>query len=380
MKKSRNNKGKNKITKSCEPLIKLRLYSLARNNLTNYINADHGSRSDTSEAYGLLSQVDLIQGDLRKAEYHVSRSLFNNRENIAALFSKAYVYIAEKNYEDALSTYFLISNIDPNNKLAKRNIERIRNIDITKKRPPARKYLIYSHFSSTMKFSALAATLVFIAIMSYLSVNVFYPMIELRFFDSEQRQLRERLRNFYLFDGLEDIEAQGTQSITYSPKQVADMFALTKDHMIKGDVNSAVTIINTARASDINVYLKEQFERLSSFIIAPNYNALKNNISYSALIENPSLYIGGFVKWVGTLDSFERVKNDDGEEETLARVVVLSSSGDAAEGIAMVTFNIDTDLTKNERLEIYGRIEGFNAQRKIPILRNHIVKHLPQRQ
>ncbi len=374
-----------KITKRCEKLIKLRFYPMARNLLVNYINNETGSRDINSEAYSLLSQIDLVQGDIPKAEHHISRALLADRSNVIALMSKAYVYIAEKNYEEALRTYFTVLSIEPANKLAKININRIKTLSKFKKRPAARKYLVYSSLPTTAKFGILACFLAFVVVMSYLSVNIFYPMIELRFFDLEQRQLRERLNNFYLFDGLEELEAEGSQSITYTPKQIADMFALAKDNMIKGDINSAVTVINTARGSDINIYLKEQFERLSSFIIAPNYNALKNNISYTALIENPALYIGGFVKWTGRLDSFERVKNENGDEEKLARIVVVSNSSsslmsgeEVSEGIAIVIFDIDTELTKNEKLEVYGRIESFNSQRKIPTIRSLVVKHLPQ--
>lgn len=368
-----------KITNKAYQLIKLRLYQNARNILVKYINNDNNSNKKDvlGEAYALLSLVDLIQKDLRKAEHHVSRSLLIDRSNTIALMSKAYVYIAEQNYEEALRTYFTILSIEPKNKLAETNIERIKKIGQPKQRPPARKYLIHSRLPTTMKYSILAGTLVFIAIMSYLSVNVFYPMIELHFFSIEQKQLRERLNNFYLFDGLEDMEAEATQSITYSPKQVADMFTLAKNNMIKGDINSAIVIINTALNSDINVYLKEQFERLSSFVITPDYNALKNNISYTDLIETPSLYIGGFVKWTVILDSYEKVKNENGEDEILARVVALSSNGQSSEGIATVIFKPSTQLSKNERLQIYARIESFNSARKIPTLRNIILKHLP---
>lgn len=372
-----------KITNKAYKLIKLRLYSIARDSLVKYINSDSGNREVLCEAYALLSLLDLIQKDLRKAEHHVSRSLLIDRSNTIALMSKAYVYIAEQNYEEALRTYFMVLAIEPDNRLAKINLDRIRKIGETKKRPKARKYLIDSRLPATMKYSVIAATLVFIAVMSYLSVNVFYPMIELRFFSLEQRQLRERLNDFYLFDGLEDIEAETTQSITYSPKQIADMFAMAKSNMVKGDINSAVVIINTARGSDINVYLKEQFERLSSFIITPNYNSLKNNISYTDLITTPSLYIGGFVKWVVSLDSFQKIKNEDGDEEILARVVALSGGGygseEISEGIAMVVFKEGTQLSKNERLEIYARVESFDSARKIPTLRNIVVKHLPPR-
>ncbi len=369
-----------KITKKAYKLIKLRFYSSARNILVKYINGDSGSKDILGEAYGLLSLIDLIQKDLRKAEHHVSRSLLINRSNTVALMSKAYVYIAEQNYEEALRTYFMVLAIEPGNNLAKTNIDRIKNISKLKKRPSARKFLIRSRFPTAVKYSMVVGTLVSIAIMSYLSVNVFYPMIELRFFNLEQRQLRERLNNFYLFDGLENVEAENTQSITYSPKQIDDMFTLAKSNMIKGDINSAVVIINTAFNSDINVYLKEQFERLSSFIVTPNYNALKNNISYTDLIETPSLYIGGFVKWVVNLDSFEKVRNEDGYDEILARVIVFSGNGDTSEGLATVIFKADAQLTKNERLEIYARIESFNSARKIPTLRNIVVKHLPPKQ
>ncbi len=369
---------RSKITNMGNKLIKLRLYSSARNMLVKCINGDNGNRDIISEAYALLSQVDLIQGDIAKAEHHISRALISDRDSIIALMSKAYVYIAEQNYEEALRTYFRILSIEPANKLAKLNIDRIKNIgNRIQKRPPARKYLVYSRLPAAAKFSVLGATLALIAVLSYLSVNVFYPMIELRFFDEEQRQLRQRLNNFYLFDGLEELEAEGSQSITYTPKQISDMFNLAKNNMIKGDINSAITVINTARGSDINVYLKEQFERLSAFIIAPNYNALKNNISYTTLIETPSLYIGGFVRWKVRLDSFERGRDDEGNEQTVARVIVLSN-GDVSEGLATIIFDANSDLTRNEILEVYARIESFNSARKIPTLRNIVLQHLPE--
>ena len=365
-----------KTMKGCHTLIDLRFYRTAKSSLLKYISSSKGARN--SQAHALLGEISLIQRDMAAAENHISKSLLIDRNNITALMGKAYIHLVNQNSEDALRTYFTILAIEPSNSLAKLNIEKIKKISKSGIKLVPRKYLIYSYVPSVLKPILLILFVFTIAFGSYLSINMLYPRIRIMFLDKEQRELREKLKDIYLFEGLEDGRIpESAQSPTYSPKEIADMFELAKDKMGVADVNSAMAIINKALHSDINDYLKEQFKRLSLFIIAPDYTLFRNNISYGTAISEPDIYIGGFVKWTVRVDSFKKSVDADGEEILLARVLVLSEDGKTTDGLAELECSIDTKLENNEKIEIYARIKNFDIVKKMTILNTIVIKHLP---
>ncbi len=364
-----------KIIRACHSLINMRFYNAAKNRLLKYI-ATNNSIKD-AEIYGLLGQISLLQKDVRAAENYIHKALLIDRNNITALLAKSVAQLMLGGSEEALRIYFTILAIEPDNKIAKANINRIKNNNKFDINIDVRKYLVYKKMPPVQKFIILILLVSFLAAVAYLSINIVYPKIYIMFLDEEQKALRKRLEDVYLFDGLENVDmAEGQGSFSYSPQEIADMFNLAKEKIGQADVNAAMQIINTALHSDINQYLKEQFERLSLFITAPDYTSFKNNISYQTVIENPNLYIGSFVKWTVVVQSILPLENGD-EGENTAVVIIMSDDGKTALGLAEIIYSLDTKLQENQKIEVYARIKNFDIRKKMTILNSIVIKHLP---
>lgn len=355
-------------------LIKRGNYKKAKDILIAYCTV-----SRSAEAFSLLAISYIFLNDFTAADIQIEKALKYDPSSSDARLAKAYISLNSGHRENALREYFSILDIEPENKMAKSNIERIRFLTNSVKsqelRP--RDYLIYSKVVFPKKILATVFLTVSISVILYFTVNLIYPVIKYRILNKEQMALRKKLEAVYLFEGLEkDKIPESAKSATYSPKQVADLFDKAKKNIRGAEVNSAVMIINSALQSDINEYLKERFRVLKSFIIAPDYTIFKDNLEYLTVVSNPDLYNSGFVKWKAEVLSVSKITND-GITKNKARILVYNSLKNKIDGIADIITEESITLTPKKLIEVYAKVDGYDNKEHSLQLTAQVIKHLP---
>ena len=148
--------------------------------------------------------------------------------------------------------------------------------------------------------------------------------------------------------------------------------------MRSASVNEAVMIINGALESDINEYLKERFRVLKNFIIAPDYNIVKESPDYLTVVHNHGLYEGGYIKWKADVSAISQT-NIDGVKKNKARLLIYDSNGKEILGVADLIFNQNISLENRSHIEVYAKILGYDNSSRAVLLDTQIIKHLPNK-
>ena len=366
---------KSKISYTAYTLIKKKKYKKAKDLILN-----NKSKLD-ADAYAMLAFADIFLKDFYGAEEVSRKALREDNFCINAMLAKAYISLHNGHRENALREYFRILDLEPENKIAKDNLERIRFLTNNARGDEInpRVYLLGKRKISVSKFILLIPIAFILTLGSYLIIDRVYPKIRYVLLDKDQKELREKLENVYLFEGLEDGKIpESAQSPTYSPREVAEMFDKAKNNMRSASVNEAVMIINGALKSDINEYLKERFRVLKNFVIAPDYNIFRESPNYLTVTENYDLYNGGYVKWKADVNNVIQT-NIDGVPKKRARILVYDIDDKNIAGVADLIVNITVALEPKNYIEDYGKILGYDTKQKSIQLEGQIVKHLPKK-
>lgn len=368
---------KSKIADRAYTLIKKKKYKKAKNFLlSNKIKISHDA-----DALAMLSFADIFLNDFYGAEELARKSLREDSFCFNGMLAKAYVSLHNGHRENALREYFRILDLYPESKIAKDNIERIRFLTNNAKGDEInpRAYLLGKRQLSVSKFIILIPIAFILTFASYITIDRLYPKIKYVLLDKDQKELREKLENVYLFEGLEDGKIpDSAKSPTYSPREVAEMFDKAKNNMRSASVNEAVMIINGALKSDINEYLKERFRVLKQFVIAPDYNIFRESPDYLTVVENYDLYNGGYVKWKADVNRVVQT-NVDGVPKKKARLLIYDINNKDIAGVADLIVNVTVTLEPKNYIEVYGKILGYDTKQKSIQLEGQIIKHLPKK-
>lgn len=137
-------------------------------------------------------------------------------------------------------------------------------------------------------------------------------------------------------------------------------------------------IINGALDSDINEYLKERFRVLKNFVIAPDYNIFKESPDYLTVVQNHSLYEGGYIKWKADVSKVSQT-NIDGIPKNKARLLIYDNNEKEIVGVADLIFSGNIHLENKSHIEVYAKILGYDNSQRAVLLDTQIIKHLPIR-
>ncbi|WP_304332024.1 hypothetical protein [Brachyspira innocens] len=368
---------KSKIASTAYTLIKKKKYKKAKEFLLN----NKSRIVNDADALAMLSFADIFLKDFYGADELSRKALREDTFCINGMLAKAYISLNNGHRENALREYFRILDLEPENKVAKDNIERIRFLTNNARGDEInpRSYLLGKKKIAVSKFLLLIPIAFILTFVSYIAIDRLYPKIRYVLLDKDQKELREKLENVYLFEGLEDGKIpESAKSPTYSPREVAEMFDNAKNNMRSASVNEAVMIINGALKSDINEYLKERFRVLKEFIIAPDYNIFRESPSYLTVAENYDLYNGGYVKWKADVNRVTQT-NIDGIPKKKARILIYDTNDKDIAGVADLIVNVTVTLEPKNYIEVYGKILGYDAKQKSIQLEGQIIKHLPKK-
>ena len=368
---------KSKIASTAYTLIKKKKYKKAKEFLLN----NKSRIVNDADALAMLSFADIFLKDFYGAEELSRKALREDSFCINGILAKAYISLNNGHRENALREYFRILDLEPDNKVAKDNIERIRFLTNNARGDEInpRSYLLGKKKIAVSKFLLLIPIAFILTFVSYIAIDRLYPKIRYVLLDKDQKELREKLENVYLFEGLEEGKIpESAKSPTYSPREVAEMFDKAKNNMRSASVNEAVMIINGALKSDINEYLKERFRVLKEFIIAPDYNIFRESPSYLTVAENYDLYNGGYVKWKADVNRVTQT-NIDGIPKKKARILIYDTNDKDIAGVADLIVNVTVTLEPKNYIEVYGKILGYDAKQKSIQLEGQIIKHLPKK-
>ena len=368
---------KDNIASSAYSLIRRKKYKKAKDLLLS----NRTALNRDANALAMLAFANIFLKDFYAAEEVSRKALREDSFCVNAMLAKGYISLHNGHRENALREYFRILDLEPENKVAKDNLERIRFLTNNAKGDEInpRAYLLGKKRISVSKFLLLIPIAFILTLGSYLVIDRVYPKIRYVLLDKDQKELREKLENVYLFEGLEDGKIpESAQSPTYSPREVAEMFDKAKNNMRSASVNEAVMIINGALKSDINEYLKERFRVLKNFVIAPDYNIFRESPDYLTVVENYDLYNGGYIKWKADVNTISQT-NIDGVPKKRARILVYDNEDKNIAGVADLIVNVTVKLEAKNYIEVYGKILGYDTKQKSIQLEGQIIKHLPKK-
>ena len=113
---------KSKIADKAYTLIKKKKYKKAK----DFLLSNRSKILHDAEALAMLSFADIFLKDFYGAEELSRKALREDSFCFNAMLAKAYVSLHNGHRENALREYFRILDLEPENKIAKDNIERIR--------------------------------------------------------------------------------------------------------------------------------------------------------------------------------------------------------------------------------------------------------------
>lgn len=368
---------KDNIASSAYSLIRRKKYKKAKDLLLS----NRTALNRDANALAMLAFANIFLKDFYAAEEVSRKALREDSFCVNAMLAKGYISLHNGHRENALREYFRILELDPQNKIAKDNIERVRFLTNNAKgneiNPKA--YILGKREISILKLLIIIPIIFVISFLSYLAIDRGYPAVKYILLDKEQKELREKLQDVYLFEGLEDGKIpESAKSPTYSPKEVAEMFDKAKKNMRSASVNEAVMIINGALKSDINEYLKERFRVLKDFVIAPDYNIFRESPDYITVVGNYDLYNGGYIKWKADVNSISKT-NIDGVPKNKARILVYDHNAENIVGVADLIYNVTLNLEPKNYIEVYGKVLGYDNKQKSIELEAQVIKYLPKK-
>ncbi|MBI4976248.1 MAG: hypothetical protein HZC28_02140 [Spirochaetes bacterium] len=365
------------MTKSADPidqakrLISARKYPQAKQLLLTFVL----SNPRNAYAYSLLSHATILARQYEEAKAFVEKALFISPLNVEALLAQGFLALVAGNIEEALRAYLRVQEIEPLNATAKANIERIRRIDNIDEEIA---YLNPGEYLAPPLLPDSVRGLPFVPIGIGLAVIVILVAVALNFkairnhfapapilTDAVARKLKE----IYLFEGRETNSSAVEGG--YTPKAIVAMFETAKRNIHDGDLNKAIVIINAARRSTMNPYLKERFFLLTNFMRDPDYATFSDTVAYETVMKDPVLYEGAYLIWQGTVNDI----HEDGRS-TVISMLAKKPRDRTVTGMVDVIIEGSYAVRRDQRIEIYGRVSGFDIRKKRLVVQAKLLKHL----
>lgn len=136
-----------------------------------------------------------------------------------------------------------------------------------------------------------------------------------------------------------------SKEIGKSLKRIRTLFEENRDNEIRVEMNR-LRYSNAAEA------VKKKIQALRAFLLEPELDTLKENFPVEAVLKDPLLYEGVFVRWTGKMADY-RLVND---RFILFNLLVTESEKEILEGVVPVKVPFLVKENTLAPLEVFGRI------------------------
>ena len=367
-------------------LLKRKNFLEAIQNLEEYI-----AQNDTNYlGHYYLGLAYIFRELYDEAHKYISKAYQLNENDINTINTLAFLNLKHNNVDEAINYWLDILDIDKKNYIAKRNLEKIKkttNIEKLSSSASPDEFINFKlkkSISSPFKLSIfkfprfpgfsrpksnylkIASLVIFSALIVILiyKYTINQDKIQIKKFNIPSPK---NLQALHLPD-LEDdymIDKNIKKSIfNLKPEEIKNLFYNTKILIQKQYHNKAVVNINKVLHSNAGIIIKERFLILKRFTQIRKTFEIKDNISYSTLMNLPVLYEDVQVVWKGKI---EDINIDEDTQSTLFNMFVREKNQTA--GMARIIFNkILANLASGQEAIISGKFLKIDEKNRYPII------------
>ena len=374
-------------------LLKRNDFLEAINNLEEYI-----AHNDSNYmGYYYLGLAYIFRELYDEAHKYISKAHQLNETDINTINALAFLNLKYNNVDEAINYWLDILDIDKKNYIAKRNLEKVKkssNLDKLSSSASFEEFISFKlkksinlglklpglKFPGFLKIPSLKSGFLRISILIIISAFVLILTYKYTLNRHEIRikkfniPSKRNLQALQLPDLEKDyiIDNNIKKSIfNLKPEGVKTLFYKTKVLIQKQHYNDAVININKVLHSNAGIIIKERFQILKSFIQTRNTFKLKDNISYSTLMNLPVLYEGIQVVWEGKA---EDIKIDEDTQTTIFNLFVKEEEQTA--GMVRVVFKkILNNLINGQKTKISGKFLKIDEKNRCPIIEGIGIKN-----
>ncbi len=298
----------------------------------------------------LLGMSCLHVGDIGGAYSYLNRAHDLNEKDVNTLLGLAVVYLRKQDTQKALSTWFLVLDIDPGNKTAQRGLNFLKKF--SENEDPHTLY-------DTGKLQKIMPSFKFVqhSVRNFLIVLVIASIVSGALYVTYSKLLVKK--EVIVRKGVEILELNASvkdnssvdEKYRLTEKELEKLLVGIRDNFNHFEDNSARLKINQILLSNADIKIKNQVKLLGGYLKEPSFATLKTNYSYQDFLKDPLLYENCYVIWKG------RVSNLIVTEESITfDLLVGYESGKILDGIVPVILNFGVKIDTALPVEVLGKI------------------------
>jgi len=266
-------------------------------------------------------------------------------DDLEVLNALAFLSLKENQINHSIAYWLDILKIDKNYKLAKQNLDKIKNSkhkeELHKIASPEA-FLFSKGFNLKNLWDQYAFAF-WIVLSALVLVGIFY------FFKPNWsgNKSSDYLPSVTLEKSNDYIRDNAQSMFKFSNRDVPYLFVKAKKYMSKRKYNSALILINKVLHSNLKGAVQEKFLMLKEFVPVPeNWKDLKKKLKISNLVNFPTLYQGCYLSVDGEVTKVLKSK-------TMTKFFLETENGDKL----IVTYPYAIEVKKNDKIRILGSFQ-----------------------
>ena len=350
---------KSKTLKRAEVLLIRKKYKkvtfLLENKISLFINNE--------EFFYLLSRAYLNLGDIENAELYAKKSEKINPSYFDVKFIIVYISLFNNNISEAVKILLEILNQEPNNKIAKYSLDKIRKLSdfesiylfmkkkgYSKLLPKVSGYYLF-YLKKFILFSFLSFFLLFGTYEIY-SNRVFLKSFIMKkvFFLKEERKGSKQIE---IVNNKSIVDIEPHSRFTLTEKEIKKTFKRIKKNYNAYNDNLVRLDINRIILSNATKTIQNKALAIGDLLLKPEINKLRNNFAYKEVVSNPLLYNNCYVIWKGKATN---IHLDNNNGHISFDFLVGYIDGKLLEGTVFTKLSFWISINPNEPIELLGKI------------------------
>ncbi len=293
--------------------------------------------------YLTFATACLYVGELGTASLYFRKARDIKIQNVNLLLGQAAIFLQRGEQEKALTYYLDVLELDPNNSVAKKALDFLKNdgewssiCRLVDTKKIERFYPPLGPNPDVIRNCVFAGILVLVlAVLG----SVYVPKIKAKKTMIGPRANLEKLvltadeSRHAQKDDLSDTVVHyilDNKTINKSYNSALEYFQSRRD-------NAAQVEINRLLNSNASLTIKRNCSILMSYIEEPTFDSLTDNYSYSEVVKDPNLYLDCYVSWNGRISNAKKYENGAWS----CQLLVGYDTNRFVEGIVQVNFKVE---------------------------------------
>lgn len=339
--------------------------------------------------YYYLGLAYIFRKNYEDAYKFLAKAYKLNSEDTSVINAIAFLNLKDGNIQEAINYWLDALDIEPKNVNIKRNLEKVRKTKDVKKLAEIAKAEDFIGFKIRRRIYLKFDLILFIRKnIKYITAGII-PVVIIGYFlffkPSDNKRIVKpdiSFKDEFNVKSLKEIELPDIKDdyiidrnikkslFRFTKSDAQFMFNRCKKYIKEKKYNLATVIINKILHSNLNFIIKEKFSILKRFIPEINKFNIKDNITYSELMNFPTIYEDIYVIWQGKVEDIEL-----DEENNITEFKVIVKESESAVGVANIYFNqLLPVLKEGINIKLLGRFEGIKEGSRYPVIRGISIK------